>query len=98
MSVTILALVTVADDAPFELATYFKVTEPLLARAGAKIIKRFSVNEVVVGHRPAKTLMIVEYPSREAVHDVFGSPEYQAIIPIRDIAFPTYQISIVGEE
>ncbi len=97
MPVTVLALVTIAEDAPFELATYFRVTQPLMEKAGAKIIKRFTLNEMIVGREPAKTVIMVEYPNRAAVDLVFGSPDYQAIIPLRDIAFPTYQVSVIED-
>ena len=97
MPVTVIALVTVCDDCPAELAAYFQVTGPLLQRAGARIIKRFEINEVIVGHRPARSVIIVEFPNRAAVDQVFDSPEYESIIPIRDLAFLNYQISIVGD-
>lgn len=98
MTVTVVALVTVNDDEPWALGEYFRVTGPLLERAGAEIVKRFTVNEVVVGHRPAKTVVIVKYPSRAAVESVFGSPEYQAIKPVRDRAFSDYHVSIASDE
>lgn len=94
--VTVIALVTVNDDEAWALADYFRVTGPLLERAGARIIKRFEVSEMVVRGLPAQSVVIVEYPSREAVDMVFGSPEYAAITPVRDRAFLTYAISIVS--
>jgi uncharacterized protein (DUF1330 family) len=98
MTVLVVALVTVAEDAPSALATYFRVTEPLLARAGARIIQRFEINEVVVGRPPARYVVIVEYPDRAAVDVVFESPEYKAIVPIRDAAFLDYHVSIVEQQ
>ncbi len=95
--VTVLALVTFAEDQPMALAEYLRVTTPLLERVGARITKRFSVAEMVVGAAPAQSMVIVEYPSRAAVDHVFGSAEYAAIIPVRDKAFLTYHISIVSE-
>lgn len=97
MPVTVLAHLTVAEDQPVALAAYFKVTQPLLEAAGGKIVKRFRLTDAIVGQRPSETLVIVEYPTREAVAQVFDSPEYCAIIPVRDIAFPTYRISIVED-
>ena len=98
MAVTVVALVTVNDNEPWALGEYFRVTGPLLERAGAEIVQRFTVNEVVVGHRPAKTVVIVKYPDRAAVESVFGSAEYQAIKPIRDRAFSDYHVSIASDE
>lgn len=95
--VTVIALLTIAEDAPMALAEYLNVTGPLLQRAGAKITKRFQIREMVVGGAPAQSVVIVKYPSRAAVDMVFNSPEYHSIIPVRDKAFLTYQVSIVTE-
>lgn len=95
--VTVLAFVTIAEDAPDALAAYFRITDPLLKRAGARIVKRFSIHDVVVGKRPAQTVVMVEYPSREAVDMVFGSPEYASVIKYRDRAFLDYAITIIDE-
>lgn len=97
MPVTVLAHLTIAEDQPVALAAYFKATMPLLEAAGARIVKRFRLTDAIVGQHPSETVVIVEYPSRAAVDLVFGSPDYRAIIPIRDIAFLTYRISIVEE-
>jgi uncharacterized protein (DUF1330 family) len=69
----------------------------LLKRAGARIVKRFSVNDVVVGQKPAQTVVMVEYPSREAVDLVFGSAEYASAIEHRSRAFLDYAITIVDD-
>jgi uncharacterized protein (DUF1330 family) len=95
MVVTVVALVTVREDRPVDLAAYLEATTPLLAKAGARIVKRFKVNEVVAGRNPAQTVVIVEYPDRAAVDLVFGSLEYQRIIPYRDRAFSDYHVSVV---
>ena len=95
--VTVLAFVTISEDAPDALAAYFRVTDPLLKQAGAHIVKRFAVNDVVVGSNPSQTVVIVEYPSREAVNSVFNSPEYAAVRETRDGAFSTYAITSVDE-
>lgn len=95
--VTVLAFVTISEDAPDALAAYFSVTDPLLKRAGARIVKRFAVNDVVIGSNPSQTVVIVEYPSREAVDSVFKSPEYAAVRAVRDRAFSTYAITIVDD-
>lgn len=92
--VTVIALVTIAEDAPRALAAYLEVTTPLLERAGARIIKRFAMQEQIVGRAPVQSAVIVEYPNRAAVDMVFNSPEYRRIIPIRDKAFLRYHVSI----
>lgn len=98
MTVTVVAMVSINDDEPLALAEYFRVTGPLLERAGAKIKKSFNINEVVVGHRPAKTVFIVEYPDKAAVDMVFQSREYKEVIPSRDLAFSEYNVTIAADD
>lgn len=97
MTVTVVAMTSINEDEPMALAEYLQVTGPLLERAGARILKRFTVNEVVVGHRPAKTVFIVEYPSKAAVDKVFNSAEYRSIIPARDLAFNEYSVTVATD-
>ena len=96
--VTVLAFVTVAEDDPEALAAYLRVAEPLLDRAGARIVQRFVINDVVLGHSPARMVITVEYPSRESVDMVFKSPEYSAISEVRRKAFTDYSIAIVDAQ
>ena len=97
MTVTVLATVTFAKDQAEALTKYLEVTAPLLQRAQAQVKTVFELNEAVVGNRPAKQLIIVEYPNREAVDMVFKSPEYKALIPTRDKAFSTYDVTIADQ-
>ncbi|WP_425655739.1 DUF1330 domain-containing protein [Roseobacter sp. EG26] len=97
MPVKVLALVTINEHQPRALASYLKATGPLLEAVGAKIVQRFTVSEAVVGKKPAQSVMIVDYPNREAVGLVFGSQIYQDIIPIRDTAFIDYHVSVVAD-
>lgn len=97
MSVTVLAIVTFAENQRAALSHYLEVTTPLLERANANVTKMFDLNKAVVGHQPAKRIIIVEYPNRAAVDVVFNSSEYIALIPTRDIAFTSYDISIAEQ-
>jgi uncharacterized protein (DUF1330 family) len=98
MSVKVIALVTINENEPMALASYLAATGPLLEAVGAKIISRFEVQEAIVGNKPAQSVMIVEYPNRQAVDAVFGSQIYQDIVPIRDRAFLTYTVSVASME
>lgn len=97
MAITVIGLVTVAQDQEQALAHYLEVSASLLERANAVVTQRFTVNETMIGHEQPKTVVMVEYPSREAVDLVFLSEEYQALIPTRDIAFTSYSISVAEQ-
>lgn len=97
MTVTVLAMVTFAENQRAALSKYLDVTAPLLERANAKVVKIFDLKDAVVGHQPSKRMIIVEYPNRAAVDLVFDSAEYKALAPIRDVAFSSYDISIAEQ-
>lgn len=63
---------------------------------GGQLSQQFPVGDVVVGNKPAETIMVVEYPDIAAVHALFESDAYKALIPVRDRAFSTYSVSIVS--
>ena len=95
MTVVVLALVTLNEDEPQALAKYLELTEPVIQRVGGRIANRYQV-EGIVGEEPARTVVIVEYPSKEAVDHVFSSPEYEAAKPYRDIAFSSYSVNLLS--
>jgi uncharacterized protein (DUF1330 family) len=98
MPIQVIALVTINENAAIELAAYMALTTPLLANANAKITHRFNVAETVIGRQPAKCVIIVEYPNREALGQVFDSEDYAKATVFRDIAFLEYHVSIVENE
>lgn len=97
MSVTVIALLSISEDQPIALGKYLSVTEPLLEKAGAKIIRRFKMTQAVVGIAPSITAVLVEYPNIDAIRSVFESDEYLAIKSVRDQAFSYYSVSIASE-
>jgi uncharacterized protein (DUF1330 family) len=96
MSVYVIACLTVNPDGLDDYELYLEGTKPLLERAGAKVSQHFPVGDVVVGNKVAEMMMVVEYPDLEAMHGLFQSEEYLALVPVRDNAFDTYNVSIVS--
>lgn len=94
MTVTVVALLSINEAEPAALGEYFRITTPLLDRAKARIVRRFTLNEALVGKRPAQMAVIVEYPDRAAVDMVFQSDAYRSAIPYRDKAFLKYEVSV----
>ena len=66
MSVFVLAMVTINEAEPHALSKYLEATMPLLDEVGGKLLQRFTVNEVVVGSRPA--------------HSVTPSPRFRRVL------------------
>ncbi|MCT4557866.1 MAG: DUF1330 domain-containing protein [Pelagimonas sp.] len=96
MSIFVIGCVTVNPAEPDAFQHYLDVTSPLLEKAGARVIQQFSLENALIGEKPAEMIMIVEYPDMAAVDGLFQSPEYQAVIPVRNRAFSTYSVSMVS--
>lgn len=94
MTINVVALVSINEDQPYALAKYLEITEPLLERLGAKIVKRYALVEDVVGESSVQTVIVVEYPDIETVDKIFSSPEYARATPFRDLAFSRYSVHI----
>lgn len=96
MPVTVVEFVSINEDQPFALAKYLEITEPILKSVGAKIIKRYELDENAVGTNTTETVIVIEYPDRQAVNAVFKSEKYQKALPYREKAFSDYQVQIVS--
>ena len=67
---------------PDKLAAYAKLAGPAFAKYGARYLVRGGTREVVEGKVRGRTV-VLEFPSYQAAHDCYRSPEYQAAIALR---------------
>ncbi|MEM0949507.1 MAG: DUF1330 domain-containing protein [Pseudomonadota bacterium] len=86
-AVLFVSIGTPNPDAPEALQKYATEAPPLLMAGGAKPKVKAKLVERLVGANSAGTLFVAEFPSAQAVHDVFSSDAYQALVPVRDRAF-----------
>ena len=92
----VLASLTMNPEQPDAVSAYFETALPLIEAAGGKVIQRLELGDQLVGSARGSLLLLVQYPSRDAIERVFASEAYQKIIPIRDIAFLHYNVSIIN--
>lgn len=57
-----------------------------LALYQGEVVYRGKVNEVLAGKKTHTDVVLIQFPSSEALSQWFYSDEYQAIIPLRDSA------------
>lgn len=79
------------------LQEYAAKAPPLLMAAGAKPRVKAKLVEQLVGDTPAGTLFVAEFPSADAVRDVFASDAYTALLPVRDKAFKSLNFLIMED-
>lgn len=91
-------LVVTAIPEPGEEAAaqqYLRAVVPLLKGAGGKPVRRLKTNRVING-RAAGVVLVMDFPSEDAVAGLFESADYQALIPGRDRGFKEMNI-LIGE-
>lgn len=74
--------ITVTDPEVFQ--TYAVQVPAILAKYGGRYIVRSGKVEVIDGEPPAERVVITAFESMDAARAWRNSPEYTAILPIRD--------------
>jgi uncharacterized protein (DUF1330 family) len=62
---------------------YSGAAAPLVAAHGGRFISRGPV-EVMSGEHAYQMLVIIEFPDNAAAKAFYASPEYQALLPVRE--------------
>jgi len=75
MAAYVLAQVKVTDPANYP--KYMALAAPAVAKYGGKYLTRGGKTEVLEGDTPPPRLVILEFPSMEAAHTFYNSPEYR---------------------
>ena len=75
---------------------YLHGVMPLFVAAGGTLVKRLKVDQVINGS-PSGMAMVMDFDSAEAINDLFASPEYAELLPLRDRGFTDMNILITQE-
>jgi len=86
------ALLNVKEKEAFEY--YSEHSVPLFKNAGAESIAKHRVEETLIGAEKIHVVSILEFPTRQAIKDVFESEAYKALLPYRDKAFMKLDVFI----
>lgn len=62
---------------------YTARTPALIEKYGGRFVVRGGAVEAIEGPPFSDRLVVLEFPSKEAVHRFYGSPEYQEVLQIR---------------
>jgi uncharacterized protein (DUF1330 family) len=101
MPVLLITTGTLHPDGAPAYEQYAGVVIPLLHAAGARILRRATFREGIVGDSFPGFIAVMEFPHPQAVHAMFASPAYQAAMPFRNRAFSqitTYVCDLVGSD
>lgn len=84
--VVMLNLLKFNDGGVARYMEYGVAVAPLLAKVGGKLRFQGVAAELVIGDEAWDLVLLVEYPSRAAFLSMVSSPEYQAIVHLREEA------------
>jgi len=94
MSTIMIAMTTINPNETDALNAYVEGVMPLVTAADGQMLSRYEHKETLIGSEGSQFVMIVEYPSAEAITRLFDSTDYKKLTAVRDKAFTAYNISI----
>lgn len=94
MSATLIVTADPAPEGAAAMSSYTFAVHELFAVAGGKVIRRGQIGQTLAGRFPA-LFLLMEFPTRRAILEVFDSDAYQAILAARERAFSHVNIAIL---
>jgi len=95
MAAYIIAEVEVTD--PETYATYRAQTPGVIERHGGRFLVRGGAAELLEGEKPPARIVVIEFADLAAAKRFYGSPDYQAIIGIRQRAARSRLVLVEGQ-
>ncbi|GAB5525339.1 MAG: hypothetical protein Roseis2KO_32110 [Roseivirga sp.] len=94
---TMIVTSSINPDETESLQAYVESVMPMLLELGGQVIKRTKITDVYFGEKPAELLLVMDFPSKEALKAMFDSEAYQALIPLRNKGFSQVNILFAEE-
>ncbi len=90
------AIVMVRVDDPETYKEYASRTPPIVKKYGGKFLARGGEVDTIEGEPFNDRLVILEFPSKRAIHDFFSDPEYQVASKYRKVSSEARILAIDG--
>jgi uncharacterized protein (DUF1330 family) len=97
MNVIVVVTAKVNMNNPESAQKYFQGAGKLIGEVGGNVIKKATVLKNIAGTTDYDRVVLFEFPSSEAVDQVFTSDAYNELIPARDEAFYSISISLAAQ-
>ena len=81
MTAYLMVQMTVSDPAQYQV--YGKAVVPLIERHGGKFVIRGGTVEALEGRHDGRRMVVFEFPTMEAIHAFWNSPEYVPVKKLR---------------
>ena len=93
---TAYTIVMVRVDKPDTYKEYTSRTPPIVKKYGGKFLVRGGEVDTIEGEPFNDRLVILEFPSKQSIHDFFADPEYQAAADYRKASSEARILAING--
>ncbi len=93
---TAYAIIMVRVDKPDIYEEYTSRTPPIVKRYGGRFLVRGGEVDTIEGEVFKDRLVILEFPSKQSIHDFFSDPEYQAAAEYRKASSEAHILVING--
>jgi uncharacterized protein (DUF1330 family) len=81
MAAYMIVQITINDEQQWN--KYREAVVPLITKFGGKPLVRAGAVELLEGHHDGRLMTMIEFPSMEAIHQFWNSPEYAPVKEIR---------------
>lgn len=81
-------------EAKDAFAYYSEQSSLLFKNAGAIPAGKYKVAQTLVGSKKTQIIVVLEFPSNQAIIEVFESEAYRNLLPFRDKAFQELEVYI----
>src|SRR5262249_38512548 len=82
-------------DDEMAFAEYLKQTIPFIEKHGGRYLTKAGTHEMLEGQLPNR-VVVVEFPSKQAIKDWYNDPDYQPLIAKRRAAARSVMIAVEG--
>ncbi|KYG20068.1 hypothetical protein SE92_07130 [Bradyrhizobium sp. AT1] len=94
MAAYVISEVEMRDQAAME--AYRALAAQTIAQYGGRYLARGGATELVEGGPPAKTIIMVEFPSMARAREWYASPEYAEALKLRETALERRLMFVEG--
>jgi uncharacterized protein (DUF1330 family) len=97
MATKVIILSKKAEDGAEAFQEYLEGVTPLFAAASLNVNFRGAFSDGLAGSDFPENVLLLDFGSKEAAQEFFGSEAYQALVPVRDRAFSSLKIFFADE-
>lgn len=73
---------------------YSDRSAPLFKNAGGLPVAKYKIEQQIVGDEDLHIVVVMQFPDKQSIEDIFESEAYKNLLPYRDKAFTQLEVYI----